>query len=127
MYNDEADDETSQVEVKEELSEIMEHLRQASRKFTQLILRGLTYIAVKLLAVLMIIIQVVLLVLKYLCKLISMVFYHLMRLVFSVFPFLSSLLLYKHDRKDPFKRNLAPTQDDLSNQRDDSSKNANCS
>jgi hypothetical protein len=45
-----------------------------------------------------------------------------MRLIFSAFPFLNSLLLHKHDHKDPFIRTKASIEKFLENE--ENSKNS---
>ncbi|EAR86930.2 NLI interacting factor-like phosphatase (macronuclear) [Tetrahymena thermophila SB210] len=89
---------------RDDVNEIMVHLKMASQKSWQVFLGFIQWIAVKLLALVVLIIQVVLLIVGFIWKVITTVFYHTMRIIFSVFPILNSILLKKHDKKDPFKR-----------------------
>lgn len=102
MYDEQY--ETTQLPSKDDVKEIFSHLKLASWKMWEVFLRVIEWIGVKFLATIVFIIQVILLILKYIWQAISTVFYHLMRLIFSAFPFLNSILLKKHDKRDPFKR-----------------------
>ncbi|KAL4467911.1 hypothetical protein ABPG74_013246 [Tetrahymena malaccensis] len=96
--------ETTKLPSRDDVNEIMVHLKMASQKSWQVFLGFIQWIAVKLLALVVLIIQVVLLIISFIWKIITTVFYHVMRIIFSVFPILNSILLKKHDKKDPFKR-----------------------
>ncbi|KAL4502118.1 hypothetical protein ABPG72_000353 [Tetrahymena utriculariae] len=102
MYDEQY--ETTKLPSRDDVNEIIVHLKIASQKSWQVFLGFIQWISVKLLALVVLIIQVVLLIISFIWKIITTVFYHAMRIIFSVFPILNSILLKQHNKKDPFKR-----------------------